>query len=102
MGLAPSKAKYLQGLSQQIVERHGGQVPRSLEELEALPGVGHKTASVVVSQGFGVPAFPVRRASSPSFSSPCARALLWHASSDGVLINLGCCAKPCRLCLCCF
>lgn len=59
VGLAPSKAKYLQGLSQMIIEKHAGVVPRSLEELEALPGVGHKTAGVVVSQGFGEPAFPV-------------------------------------------
>jgi len=59
VGLAPQKAKALQGLSQLIVERHGGEVPRTFEELEALPGVGHKTASVVMAQAFGVPAFPV-------------------------------------------
>jgi endonuclease III len=58
-GLGPQKAKAISGLSRLIVERHGGEVPRTFEELEALPGVGHKTASVVMSQAFGVPAFPV-------------------------------------------
>src|SRR5690606_37683672 len=58
-GLSPAKSKALQGLSQLILEKHGGEVPRTFEELEALPGVGHKTASVVMSQAFGVPAFPV-------------------------------------------
>lgn len=58
-GLAPQKAKALSGLSRLLLERHGGAVPRTFEELEALPGVGHKTASVVMSQAFGVPAFPV-------------------------------------------
>ena len=58
-GLAPAKAKALRGLSRQLLERHGGEVPRTLEELEALPGVGHKTASVVLCQAFGIPAFPV-------------------------------------------
>jgi endonuclease-3 len=58
-GLAPGKAKNLRALAKLIVERHGGQVPRTFEELEALPGVGHKTASVVMAQAFGVPAFPV-------------------------------------------
>ena len=58
-GLAPTKARALSKLSQIIVERHRGQVPRTFEDLEALPGVGHKTASVVMSQAFGVPAFPV-------------------------------------------
>lgn len=58
-GLAPQKAKAIQKLSQILVEKHGGQVPQSFAELEALPGVGHKTASVVMSQAFGVPAFPV-------------------------------------------
>jgi endonuclease-3 len=58
-GLAPAKAKNLSGLSRLLVERHGGEVPRSFEALEALPGVGHKTASVVMAQAFGVPAFPV-------------------------------------------
>lgn len=59
VGLAPQKAKAIVGLSRLLVERHGGQVPRTFQELEALPGVGHKTASVVMSQAFGVPAFPV-------------------------------------------
>lgn len=58
-GLAPAKAKALSGLARQLVERHGGEVPRTLDELEALPGVGHKTASVVLCQAFGIPAFPV-------------------------------------------
>ncbi|MBK9336108.1 MAG: endonuclease III [Lewinellaceae bacterium] len=58
-GLSPSKSKAIWELSRIIVEKHGGQVPQSFEELEALPGVGHKTASVVMSQAFGVPAFPV-------------------------------------------
>lgn len=58
-GLAPAKAKNISALSKLLVERHGGQVPRTLEELEALPGVGHKTASVVMTQAFGVPTFPV-------------------------------------------
>lgn len=58
-GLAPGKAKNIRRLSQLLVERHGGEVPRTFEELEALPGVGHKTASVVMAQAFGVPAFPV-------------------------------------------
>jgi len=58
-GLAPAKARAIRELSRLLVERNGGEVPRSFEELEALPGVGHKTASVVMTQGFGVPAFPV-------------------------------------------
>lgn len=58
-GLAPTKAKNLSALAGLLVERHGGEVPRELEALEALPGVGHKTASVVVAQAFGQPAFPV-------------------------------------------
>jgi len=58
-GLSPQKAKGISGLSKIIVEKHGGAVPRTFEELEELPGVGHKTASVVMSQAFGVPAFPV-------------------------------------------
>jgi endonuclease-3 len=58
-GLAPTKARNLRGLAQQLVARHGGAVPKTFAELEALPGVGHKTASVVLSQGFGIPAFPV-------------------------------------------
>ncbi len=59
VGLAPQKARAIRELSRLLVERHGGAVPRTFEELEALPGVGHKTASVVMSQAFGVPAFPV-------------------------------------------
>ncbi|MCB9356880.1 MAG: endonuclease III [Lewinellaceae bacterium] len=58
-GLSPSKSKAISELSKIIIEKHGGQVPESFEELEALPGVGHKTASVVMSQAFGHPAFPV-------------------------------------------
>jgi endonuclease-3 len=58
-GLSPQKAKAISGLSRIIVEKHGGSVPRTFEALEELPGVGHKTASVVMSQAFGVPAFPV-------------------------------------------
>jgi endonuclease-3 len=58
-GLSPQKAKAISGLSRIIVGKHGGAVPRTFEELEELPGVGHKTASVVMSQAFGVPAFPV-------------------------------------------
>jgi endonuclease-3 len=59
IGLAPTKAKNIQALSRLLIERHGGEVPADLEALEALPGVGHKTASVVMSQAFGVAAFPV-------------------------------------------
>jgi endonuclease III len=59
LGLAPQKSKALVGLAKMIVEKHQGQVPRTFEELEELPGVGHKTASVVMAQSFGVPAFPV-------------------------------------------
>jgi len=59
VGLSPQKARAISELSRILVERHGGEVPRTFEELEALPGVGHKTASVVMSQAFGVPAFPV-------------------------------------------
>jgi len=58
-GLSPQKARAISQLSQILVERHGGQVPRTFAELEELPGVGHKTASVVMAQAFGVPAFPV-------------------------------------------
>ncbi len=58
-GLAPRKARAIQGLSEMIVNDYGGEVPRDMEELEKMPGVGHKTASVVVSQAFGEPAFPV-------------------------------------------
>jgi len=59
IGLAPQKAKHLKGLAQQLLDKHGGQVPRSMEALEELPGVGHKTASVVMVQAFDEPAFPV-------------------------------------------
>lgn len=59
LGLAPQKAKALVGLSKQIISQHAGDVPGTFEELEALPGVGHKTASVVMAQAFGHPAFPV-------------------------------------------
>ena len=59
VGLAPTKARHLQALGGLLVERHGGEVPADFAALEALPGVGHKTASVVMAQAFGVPAFPV-------------------------------------------
>jgi len=59
VGLAPTKAKNIRRLSELLLERHGGEVPPSMEALEDLPGVGHKTASVVMAQSFGVPAFPV-------------------------------------------
>jgi len=59
LGLSKQKAKSLSGLSAILVEEHGGVVPRTFEQLEALPGVGHKTASVVMAQAFGVPAFRV-------------------------------------------
>jgi endonuclease-3 len=59
IGLAPTKSRNILRLSQLLVERHDGQVPCSFKELEDLPGVGHKTASVVMAQAFGVPAFPV-------------------------------------------
>ncbi|CAN5771555.1 endonuclease III [soil metagenome] len=58
-GLAPGKAKARAGMARILVESHGGEVPRDMAALEALPGVGHKTASVVMVQAFGVPAFPV-------------------------------------------
>jgi endonuclease-3 len=58
-GLAPAKAKAIRGLSRILVDAHGGRVPADFEALEALPGVGHKTASVVMVQAFGHPAFPV-------------------------------------------
>lgn len=58
-GLAPRKARAIHELSRLLMERHGGEVPRTFTELEALPGVGHKTASVIMAQAFGVPAFPV-------------------------------------------
>lgn len=59
IGLADTKARNLKRLSEILVEKHGGQVPKTLEELEELPGVGHKTASVVLNQAFGLPTFPV-------------------------------------------
>ncbi len=58
-GLSPMKSKGIYGLSQILIEKHKGEVPQSFEALEELPAVGHKTASVVMSQAFGVPAFPV-------------------------------------------
>jgi endonuclease-3 len=58
-GLAPRKAKAIHGLSLILLQKHDGQVPRTFEELEELPGVGHKTASVVMAQSFGYPSFPV-------------------------------------------
>ena len=58
-GLSPMKSKGIHGLSEILIEKHNGEVPQSFEALEALPAVGHKTASVVMSQAFGVPAFPV-------------------------------------------
>ena len=59
VGLAPTKAKNIKRLSEMLLEHHDGNVPSSFEALEALPGVGHKTAGVVMAQAFGVPAFPV-------------------------------------------
>ena len=58
-GLSPMKSKGIHGLSHILLDKHNGEVPQSFEALEALPAVGHKTASVVMSQAFGVPAFPV-------------------------------------------
>ena len=58
-GLSPMKSKGIHGLSQMMIEHHNGEVPQSFEELEKFPAVGHKTAGVVMSQAFGVPAFPV-------------------------------------------
>lgn len=58
-GLSPAKSKAIHRLSEMILEFHGGEVPQSFEALEELPGVGHKTAGVMMSQAFGVPAFPV-------------------------------------------
>jgi endonuclease-3 len=58
-GLSPAKSKAIHRLSELLLEHHEGMVPNAFEALEALPGVGHKTASVVMSQAFGVPAFPV-------------------------------------------
>ncbi|WP_010523497.1 endonuclease III domain-containing protein [Aquimarina agarivorans] len=59
VGLSPMKSKGIYGLSKILIEEHGGKVPADMEALERLPAVGHKTASVVISQAFGVPAFPV-------------------------------------------
>ncbi|AWI26380.1 endonuclease III domain-containing protein [Flavobacterium pallidum] len=58
-GLSPMKSKGIHGLSEILIEKHDGKVPQSFEALESLPAVGHKTASVVMSQAFNVPAFPV-------------------------------------------
>ncbi len=59
VGLSPAKSKGIWGLSKILIEKHNGEVPKNLEDLEDLPAVGHKTASVVISQAFGIPAFPV-------------------------------------------
>ncbi|MGB5243688.1 MAG: endonuclease III [Lutimonas sp.] len=59
VGLSPMKSKSIHRLSEILLEKHQGQVPKNFKDLEELPGVGHKTASVVMSQAFGVPAFPV-------------------------------------------
>ena len=59
VGLAPTKAKNIKRLSELLLERHQGNIPNTFEELEALPGVGHKTAGVVLAQAFGIPAFPI-------------------------------------------
>ena len=59
VGLSPMKSKGIHGLSEILIEKYDGKVPQSFEALEALPAVGHKTASVVMSQAFGIPAFPV-------------------------------------------
>ena len=59
IGLAPTKAKNIKKTSQLLIEKHRGKVPKTFEELEELPGVGHKTASVIMSQAYGQPAFPV-------------------------------------------
>lgn len=59
VGLSPMKAKGIHGLSKILIEKYNGEVPQSFEALESFPAVGHKTASVVMSQAFGVPAFPV-------------------------------------------
>lgn len=59
VGLSPMKSKGIHGLSEILLEKHEGKVPQSYEALEALPAVGHKTAAVVLSQAFGIPAFPV-------------------------------------------
>ena len=59
VGLAPTKAKNIKRLSELLLERHDGEIPSTFEELEDLPGVGHKTAVVVLAQAFGIPAFPI-------------------------------------------
>jgi endonuclease-3 len=59
IGLAPTKARHLHRMAELLIQRHGGNVPETEVELEALPGVGHKTAQVVMAQAFGKPAFPV-------------------------------------------
>ena len=59
VGLSPMKSKGIYGLSKILIEKHDGKVPKNLKDLEELPSVGHKTASVVISQAFGIPAFPV-------------------------------------------
>ena len=59
VGLAPTKAKNIKRLSELLIERHDGKIPNTFEELEDLPGVGHKTAGVVLAQAFGIPAFPI-------------------------------------------
>jgi endonuclease-3 len=59
VGLSPMKSKGIHGLSQILIDKHNGEVPQTYEALEALPAVGHKTAAVVLSQAFGIPAFPV-------------------------------------------
>ncbi len=59
VGLSPMKSKGIYGLSKMMIDKHQGKVPRNYEDLEAFPAVGHKTASVVMSQAFGIPAFPV-------------------------------------------
>ena len=58
-GLAPKKSKAISELSAILVEKYNGEIPKEIDLLEELPGVGHKTASVLLSQGFGIPAFPV-------------------------------------------
>lgn len=58
-GLSPQKSKAIRGLSEILINEHGGEVPQDFESLERMPGVGHKTASVVMAQSFGVPSFPV-------------------------------------------
>ncbi len=59
VGLSPMKSKGIYGLSKILIDKHGGKVPQTFEDLEAMPSVGHKTASVVLSQAFGIPTFPV-------------------------------------------